>query len=137
MNYLDIKNCGPNDEPMCATSEAGEHLYSRDAIQSIGFEIGRRILELFGHRDISNIVFRLRSTAGEVRSVINGDKLPSVELLLALRAKTGASIDWILTGQGPKFQAVSSEVTPTAPRPTLEKPTVIPFPANVVETLAA
>jgi hypothetical protein len=135
MDYLDIKTCGPKDEPMCATSEPGERLFSRDEIRSVGFDISRRLLEVFGHHDIPNIVFRLRSTACEVRSVLSGNKMPSIEFLLALRDQTGVSIDWVLTGVGPKFQPGALDMPAVRQRP--ETPTVIAFPTATSEPLAA
>jgi hypothetical protein len=122
---------------MCATSEPGERLFSRDEIRSVGFDISRRLLELFGHQDIPNIVFRLRSTACEVRSVLNGDKLPSVEFLLALHDQTGVSIDWLLTGVGPKFQPAGIGTAAPIPQQLTETPTVIAFPTAAIEPLAA
>lgn len=102
-------------EPMCETSEPGERLISREDILPISLEIGRRILEVFGYQSISNIVFRLRSTKREIDNVVNGEALPSAELLLGIRKATGASIDWILTGEGSRF-AVSTAISATEPR---------------------
>ncbi len=90
-------------EPMCETSEPGERLISRDEILPISLDIGRRILEVFGYQRIPTIVFRLKSTAAEINSIVNGESLPSPELLIGIRKITGVSIDWILTGDGPKF----------------------------------
>lgn len=88
---------------MCETSEPGERLISRDELLPISLEIGGRILELFGYQKISTIVFRLRMNSREFTAVINGERTPSVEMLLGIRRITGASIDWILTGEGDKF----------------------------------
>ena len=88
---------------MCETSEPGERLISREDILPISLNIGRRILEVFGYQSISNIVFRLRSTRREIDDVVNGETLPTAELLLGIRKATGASIDWLLTGEGPRF----------------------------------
>jgi len=137
MNYLQIRNCGPNDEPMCATSEAGERLYSRDEMRSVGFDVGQRILELFGHQGVSNMVFRLKSTGCEVRAILNGEQLPSIKFLLALRDQTGVSIDWLLTGTGPKFLMARPDPAPASDQQRREAPTVIAFPAAVVEPIAA
>ena len=90
-------------EPMCETSEKGERLFAREEILPISLEIGRRIMEIFGYQRISDIVFRLKSTSAEINAVINGQNLPSTELLLGINKTTNASIDWILTGKGAKF----------------------------------
>ena len=90
-------------EPMCATSEKGERLIDRQEMLPISLEIGKRILEVFGNQQISNIVFRLRSNHDEIDSVINGDSLPSTELLLGIHKLTGVSIDWLLTGIGTRY----------------------------------
>lgn len=102
-------------EPMCETSEPGERLISREDILPISLEIGRRILEVFGYQSISNIVFRLRSTRREIDNVVNGEAMPSAELLLGIRKATGASVDWILTGEGSR-SAVSTAISATEPR---------------------
>lgn len=93
-------------EPMCETSERGEKLIPRDEILPIALDIGRRIMEVFGYQQISNIVFRLKSNKAEINSVINGETLPSTELLLGIHNMTGASIDWLLTGNGSKYLPV-------------------------------
>lgn len=90
-------------EPMCETSEKGERLIQRDEVLGHGLEIGRRLLEVFGYQRISNIVFRLRSNRTEIDAVINGEALPTTELLLGINKITGVSIDWLLTGVGPRY----------------------------------
>lgn len=90
-------------EPMCETSEPGERLISREELLPISLAIGQRILEVFGYQKISGIVFRLRSTKREIDGVVNGEKMPTSELLLGIRKVTGASIDWILTGLEPRY----------------------------------
>jgi len=104
-----MTNSGPADEPMCETSEERERLYTRSEILPISLEVGRRILEVFGNQSVSHVVLRLRASSREVNAVINGESLPSAELLLGIQKITGASIDWILTGRGQQFLAVETE----------------------------
>ncbi|MEO7658540.1 MAG: helix-turn-helix domain-containing protein, partial [Pyrinomonadaceae bacterium] len=110
----------PENEPMCETSEKNERLYPRDEMISIGLDVGRRIMELFGYQKISNIIFRLKLNSREIAAVINRGVLPSGEMLLCLRRATGVSIDWLLTGEGSKFsdslqhQGSSLDVVATA-----------------------
>ena len=92
-----------NREPMCETSERGEKILSRDEMLPLALEIGRRLIEVFGYHGISNIVFRLRSNSDEINSIINGEILPSTELLLGMHKVTGVSIDWLLTGKGARY----------------------------------
>jgi hypothetical protein len=80
-----------------------EKLIQRREVLPISLEIGRRIMEVFGYQKISNIVFRLKATHDEIDSVLNGRSLPTTELLLGIQWVTGASIDWLLTGQGSKY----------------------------------
>ena len=87
---------------MCETSEPGERHFSRQELVSVNLDIGRRLLEAFGNRSVASIVLRLKSTSREVNAVINGEKLPSAELLLSVQRATGISIDWLLTGVGSK-----------------------------------
>ena len=103
-----MKSVCRESEPMCETSEPGERLISREDILPISLDVGRRILEVFGYQSISAIVFRLRSTKREIDQVVNGETLPTAELLLGIKKATGASIDWILTGHGPRFIATTA-----------------------------
>lgn len=90
-------------EPMCETSEKGEKMFLAEELLPIGLEVGRRLLEIFGHQKLSYMVFRLKATAAEINSVVEGKAMPSTELLLAIKKTTGVSIDWLLTGEGVKF----------------------------------
>jgi transcriptional regulator with XRE-family HTH domain len=67
-------------------------------------DIGNRITEVFGQRQISEIVALLKCDRKEITSVINGRSLPTTERLLSIHEVTGASIDWLLTGEGRKYQ---------------------------------
>ncbi len=104
-------------EPMCETSEAGERLIFQDELFNIQFDVGRRLMEVFGYQEISHIVFRLKTTRHEIDNVINGQSLPSTELLLGISKVTGASIDWLLTGIGPKFRPVDQPIENVGTRP--------------------
>lgn len=105
---------------MCETSEEGERLFSRESLLPTALEIGGRILALFGYQKMSNIVFRLRVNSRELAAVINGEHLPSAEMLLGIRKITGASIDWVLTGEGSQF--LSGETPMSRPPQTLPQP---------------
>ncbi len=114
-------------EPMCETSEPSEKLFSREEMLPISLDIGRRILEIFGYQSISSIVFRLRSTRREIDDVINGDKMPNAELLLGIRKATGASIDWILTGEGSRYVTTTNlHVADKRPEQTLALTVIAP-----------
>ena len=104
-------------EPMCETSERGENLIQRQEVLPITLDIGRRIMEVFGYQKISHIVFRLKATRDEIDAVLNGKSLPTTELLLGIQKVTGASIDWLLTGEGVKYireRNADNETIPTA-----------------------
>lgn len=90
-------------EPMCETSEKGEKMFLAEELLPIRLDVGRRLSKLFGYQKISNIIFRLKASAAEIYSVVDGKALPSPELLLAIRKTTGVSIDWLLTGEGVMF----------------------------------
>jgi hypothetical protein len=122
----------PEDRVMCETSEMNERL-SREDIVPVSVEIGRRIMEVFGYQAIPKIVFRLKSKSRQVRDVIEGNELPSIELLLAIQAVTHASIDWLLTGKGPKYMPTDASterksrygrVPRRAPRPHRITPSI-------------
>ena len=120
-----IRNCGPADEAMCETSEQGERLLEDTDLLPVSLGVGQRLLELFGNQDIANLVFRLRSTPREISSVIHGDVLPSVEMLLGIRKITGASIDWLLTGEGSKFGTADAKASEREASPVDFAPWVI------------
>src|SRR5262249_47263794 len=90
-------------EPMCETSERSEKLISREQMLPIALEIGHRLLEVFGYQKISSIVFKLKANSNEIHSILNGEKLPSTELLIGIHKVTGVSLDWLLTGKGAKY----------------------------------
>ena len=98
-----MKNCGPDDEPRCETSEPGERLIGKSDIVRASLAVSRRIMDIFNYQSVSKIVFQLKIDAREVHSVVEGDRLPSAEMLLAIQKITGASIDWLLTGAGNKL----------------------------------
>jgi phage repressor protein C with HTH and peptisase S24 domain len=74
-------------------------------------------LEVFGYQEIRNIVFRLKSNRGEIDAVVNGEKLPTTELLLGIHLATGVSIDWLLTGEGNRLVTYGNQYKPAETRP--------------------
>jgi DNA-binding transcriptional regulator YiaG len=62
--------------------------------------IGRRIRELRGF-DLNQQTFsRLLATSqSELSKFERGERKPSLELLLRIKAKFGKTVDWILTGK--------------------------------------
>jgi len=105
-------------EPMCETSEPGERLFSREELQETSFDIGERMLSLFGFQKLSDIVLRLRMNSHDLIAVIEGEQMPSVEMLLGIQTLTGASIDWMLTGKGRRFLQ-TEEPVPVLPPPAV------------------
>lgn len=128
-------NRRPEDERMCETSEKSERLFADDEILPMNLEIGRRLMEIFGNQAISNITFRLKSTSHEINDVLDGRTLPSCELLLGIKKLTGVSIDWLLTGEGPKYVPFteSRELITQQQNSAIEQPAAaqprIPYPA--------
>ena len=112
-------------EPMCETSEKGEKMFLAEELLPIGMEVGRRLLEIFGYQKLAYMVFRLKATAAEINSVVDGKAMPSSELLLAIKKTTGVSIDWLLTGEGVKFagtEATQPNIALTALQPIRRQP---------------
>lgn len=64
--------------------------------------IGRRIREIRGF-DLTQREFSKMLGIGQTQlsKYEQGQSVPTVELLLRLRAQSGKSIDWILTGEDP------------------------------------
>ncbi|MBS1793504.1 MAG: helix-turn-helix domain-containing protein [Acidobacteria bacterium] len=86
-------------EPLCETSEKGEKLFVKTEIEQIGLEIGRRIVEAFGYLPDSEIAVLLKTNTETVRKFTEDGRLPPTEILLGIHKLTGASLDWLLTGQ--------------------------------------
>lgn len=104
----------PEDYILCETTEQRERLICDNDLALTKLEIANRIIEIFGCQSLSTIVFRLKCNAQALTGVLNGETFPSTELLLGIQHVTGSSIDWILTGYGPKF--ISAPVTATSRR---------------------
>jgi len=91
------------DEIMCVTSEASEKPVGSDELPLS--DIGLRLQEAFDYDSVVDIALSMRSNTADVASIVEGRVVPTVEFLLAARKLTGVSVDWILTGDGPKFVA--------------------------------
>jgi len=65
-------------------------------------EIGARIRGLRGGARQKDWAVKLGCDQGYVSQVENGVTKPSLAFLSGVASITGASIDWMLTGQGPK-----------------------------------
>jgi transcriptional regulator with XRE-family HTH domain len=65
-----------------------------------GKAIGRRVREIRGF-DLTQSEFGrvVGLTQAQVSRLEKGESLPGVELLLKLKAHSGKSVDWILTGE--------------------------------------
>jgi len=62
--------------------------------------IGRRIRELRGFdRTQAEFGEILRISQAQLSKYEKGQRFPNIELLLKLKAHSGRSIDWILTGE--------------------------------------
>ena len=85
------------------TSERGEVIFSVEETTRIGTAIAARIVEAFRYQPISEIAFLLKTNTEKVRSFLEGEEFPSIEMLLSIRRTTGVSIDWLLTGEGAKY----------------------------------
>lgn len=66
-------------------------------------EVGKRIIEAFGYRQVPDIAERLECDRRDVTAVINGKAMPPAMMLIAISKATGTSIDWLLTGNGVKY----------------------------------
>jgi len=118
----------PEDEIMCETSEQSKTLFSSGEFIPLALGIGRRIREVFRFQDTSQIVFSLKANAREVPRVLEGETLPSAELLLRIRKLTNVSLDWLLTGESCKFiSAADFQSLAPAPTSSLEMPSANPM----------
>ena len=91
------------DEIMCSTTEPCQGLVQGSDVRSV--EIGIRLQEAFDYDSVPDIAISLRAGIDIVSSLIDGRSIPTTELLLGVRKLTGVSVDWLLTGEGPKFVA--------------------------------
>ena len=111
--------------PMCETDETGERAFTRDEMIPIKLAIGQRLLEVFGYQSLSRIIFRLRAEKREIADILAGKTLPSTELLLAVHKITGASIDWLLTGNGDRYRPVVV-IDDIAAKPAIQDTAMVP-----------
>ena len=91
------------DEAMCVTSEPNQGVMDDHEVRSI--DIGLRVQEAFDYDSVPDIAVSLKSSTDDVGSLVEGRALPTAALLLSIRKLTGVSVDWLLTGEGPKFVA--------------------------------
>src|SRR4051812_38023236 len=102
-------------EQSCGTSERGGVLISKEEMVKIKADIGKRIVEAFSYQPDAEIACILKTKCAIVKSVTEGEELPSTEMLLCIHKATGFSIHWILTGEITKhtnfteFYVVSDE----------------------------
>lgn len=122
------------DNLMCSTSEAGEKALTEAVVHSTALEIGQRIMEVFGYQRISNMVFRLHSNSEEIRAVIHGDELPSTELLITIQKVTGVSLDWLVTGIGPKYRLLPQDTQETKRTEEPRRELSYQYPRSVLGT---
>jgi len=79
---------------------------SRQENMTEGFiyqEIGRRIRDLRGKARQKDWAVKIGCDQGYISQVENGVTKPSLAFLKGVVSITGASIDWMLTGRGPKM----------------------------------
>ena len=95
-------------------NKIGKH--RRDSPTSSALDIGKRISEAFGYRQIPEIALQLDCDHFEIAAVMHGEILPSASMLIAINSTTGASIDWLLTGNGTKY-GKKGQIADTTPEP--------------------
>ena len=88
-------------EPLCETSERCRQNLSEDELFQIRTAVGRRVAEAFDFRSDREIACLLKTSCKTVNAVMNGEEFPSTEMLLLINCVTGASLDWLLTGERP------------------------------------
>jgi transcriptional regulator with XRE-family HTH domain len=78
--------------------------------------IGRRIAEAFNYQSDSEIASLLTISNKAVKSFIDGEEFPPIEILLSIRQVTDVSLDWLLTTeevkQGSYTKRFSSSIEP-------------------------
>lgn len=68
-------------------------------LAKIRYDIGRRIVHVFGTSNYSEIGRQLGITATTAKLYVDGARFPSEKVLLKLQDQ-GISIDWLFSGQG-------------------------------------
>lgn len=63
----------------------------------------QRLVEAFGTDNSAEIARQLNLERQAVYRWRDGKNIPSIETLLLISEKTGTSLHWLITGQGPKF----------------------------------
>src|SRR5215203_3265480 len=97
-----MSNWEKSTELLCTTSERQEKIIPLDELEQNKKAIGGRILEAFNYSSDYEIASLLKTSRKTVNFIIEGEDFPSIEILLCIYRVTGASIHWLLTGEGTK-----------------------------------
>lgn len=74
-------------------------------------ELYKRLLEAFGTDNSAEIARQLNLKRQAIYRWRDGKNDPSISALLLISKKTGASLHWLLTGQGPRLITQSMNVS--------------------------
>lgn len=82
-------------------ADQADGLEFTEALAGLGPRLGQLVAQL--QLSQSEFARRVGVTPGFVSEVVRGNKRPGTEFLLAVRVVFGASLDWLLTGEGTMF----------------------------------
>jgi lambda repressor-like predicted transcriptional regulator len=65
-------------------------------------ELQDRVLELIGNRSANSYAQEFGLSEGTLRSILNGH-IPRIDNVVAIAEASGVTVEWLVTGRGPKF----------------------------------
>lgn len=69
--------------------------------REVGLAVAARLREAFGGATNAEIARRLDTPDATLKFYMDGDRLPSAEMLLRITRVTGCNLHWLITGAGP------------------------------------
>lgn len=88
--------------PKLKTVKNDDERFSEEERKKLLIEFSKRFIDSFPGMNRAEIARRLKTTDTGVKLYAEGDRFPSVELLLQYSRVTGISVHWLLTGKGNK-----------------------------------
>lgn len=108
------------NQPLTRESDATDARGSVRPIRGKESDVAKRLVEVIA--DEPHVAFARRAMVGEttLRKYLAGAE-PSTSRLVSLAAAGNVSIEWLATGQGPRYRAAAGAGSPTASLDDLQR----------------
>jgi repressor LexA len=92
-----------DDERASYTNRAGASTRNSQFVRTADAKgFGTRLREAFGHAKNVEIARKLGVSESGVKNYLEG-RIPSADMLVSISNLTNCAVDWLLTGEGPRF----------------------------------